>query len=652
MKRSIVILFFTVTAALGQTPQVPERMEFAGIRLTIDDPARREIQESVDALTANPRYFNVHVQRARSYFPIIERVFREENLPEDFKYLVLQESALLPDAVSSSDAVGFWQFKDFTAQEMGLRVDRQVDERMNIVSSSRAAARYMKKNNERFFDNWLISLMAYQMGPGAAIKAGGEKYKGQKSMQIDRRTYWYIKKFLAHKIAFESFVDGPAELSFVELINQQGKSLDDIAREASLSPEKVSDYNKWLRRGSVPDDRTYTILLPVVEGKQPMVAAVPEPAAGNSKPEKTSSPVRTAGSESPGRNYDITDPSVFPLYDDRAGALSGKITDINDRPAVVARRNDRVATLAGRGGISVSRFLNFNDMKDGDRVQEGQVYYLKKKASKPRAYYHVAAKGEDLWDISQKYGLRLSKLKQRNRIRTASNKVEEGMILWLRYIRPSDVPVEFKRTPVKKEAVVKVSPEAQKEKTASESPVTTSRPSAGEGSRDSEQSTAQPPVEKREWGSGDKPSGSDSPVKPTTIPAGEEDNAETDKLPVAHRRITHRVKQGETYYAISRQYEVSVQDVLDWNDLKINDPLSIGQELIIRKPVIASGNPENSGTARESAVPEKETTYEVKSGDTLYGIARKFNLTVSELKKLNAMSGDTIKPGDKLKVSR
>src|SRR5690606_10078578 len=98
----------------------------------------------VDALTRYAKSFEVKVQRARTYFPIIERIFAEEDVPDDFKYLVIQESALIADAVSVSNAVGFWQFKDFTAIEMGLRVDKTVDERMNIVSSSRAAARYLK----------------------------------------------------------------------------------------------------------------------------------------------------------------------------------------------------------------------------------------------------------------------------------------------------------------------------------------------------------------------------------------------------------------------------------------------------------------------------------------------------------------------------
>lgn len=660
MKKIIFLWLLTVSAAVAQTPQVPGKMEFGGIRLNIDEPARREIQESVDALTANPKYFNVHVQRARSYFPIIERIFREENLPEDFKYLVLQESALIPDAVSSSDAVGFWQFKDFTAREMGLRVDRQVDERMNIVASSRAAARYLKKNNERYFDNWVITLMAYQMGPGAAIRAGGEKYKGQRTMTIDRRTYWYIKKFLAHKVAFESFVDGPAELSFVEITNQQGKSLEEIAREANTGADKVSEVNKWLRRGNIPDDRDYVVLLPVVEGQQPM-AMRPPVVQRDDSPVSDVRPSGGSATYSLSRNYDIADPRAFPLFDDQSGARAGKITEINGRPAVIARLNDRVATLAGRGGISVSRFLRFNDMEPGDRIQEGQVYYLKKKPSRPRAYYHAVEKGEDLWDVSQKYGLRLSKLKQRNRIRTASNQVNEGRILWLRYIRPSDVPVEYKKKPepvLEEPSRTRVAQQSQQSARPEPSKET---PATAASREDTEQSREQT-VEKREWRdpSAGTAGGAQKAIETDDDREEERTGPEEDetiaKPAVAHRRIIHRVQAGETFYAVSRKFGVDIQDILEWNKMEINDPLAIGQELIILKPsgsVSTEAAPPPAGSSSPAAEdsPGSEV-YVVQNGDTLYGIARKFNLTVTELKQLNGKSEDVIKPGEKLKVSR
>ena len=170
---------------------MPAHLQFGNVNLTINEGARKQIQEDVDALTRSPTFFNAKVDQARMYFPIIERIFQEENVPEDFKYLVIQESALIADAVSVSDAVGFWQFKDFTAVEMGLRVDKQVDERMNIVSSSRAAARYIKKNNF-YFNNWIYALQAYQMGAGGVQKAEDDKYFGTRSMTITKKTYWYV----------------------------------------------------------------------------------------------------------------------------------------------------------------------------------------------------------------------------------------------------------------------------------------------------------------------------------------------------------------------------------------------------------------------------------------------------------------------------
>src|SRR6187401_3296882 len=216
MRLLLALFFATILKAAAQPPQVPHKMNFAGITLTIRDDARKEIQKDVDALTQSPKHVAIKAERAKTYFPLIEKVFEEERVPDDFKYLVLQESALISDAVSSSNAVGFWQFKDFTAIEMGLRVDNEVDERMNIVSSSRAAAKYFKKNNY-YFNNWLYALQAYQMGAGGVLQSVKDVESGAKHMEITSKTYWYVKKFLAHKVAYEEIVEGPGSIKIIAL---------------------------------------------------------------------------------------------------------------------------------------------------------------------------------------------------------------------------------------------------------------------------------------------------------------------------------------------------------------------------------------------------------------------------------------------------
>src|SRR5688572_11207764 len=268
MMKLTAALFTCLSAvALAQSPQVPHKMQFAGMTLTIRDDARREIQQDVDLLTRSPKHVAIKAERAKTYFPLIEKVFEEERVPDDFKYLVLQESALISDAVSSSNAVGFWQFKDFTAIEMGLRVDKEVDERMNIVSSSRAAAKYLKKNNY-YFNNWLYALQAYQMGAGGVLQAVKDHESGAKHMEITSKTYWYVKKFLAHKVAYEDAVKGPGSVKVITLVNNEKKSMTELAREFALKEDELKSYNKWVRTEYIPGDKPYTVAIPTAgDGK-------------------------------------------------------------------------------------------------------------------------------------------------------------------------------------------------------------------------------------------------------------------------------------------------------------------------------------------------------------------------------------------------
>jgi membrane-bound lytic murein transglycosylase D len=192
-----LFLSHTILVAAPANPKVPTEMRFGDLRLKFTEAARRDIQKDVDALRAYPKYFQVKVDRMNLYFPIVERIFKEEKVPDEFKFLAIQESALISDAVSSANAVGFWQFKEPAGKEVGLRIDRNVDERLNIVASSRGAAKYLKRMNF-YFKNWVYACLAYNRGPGGAKKYVDQKKFGVKKMTIDKNTFWYVKKFFAH----------------------------------------------------------------------------------------------------------------------------------------------------------------------------------------------------------------------------------------------------------------------------------------------------------------------------------------------------------------------------------------------------------------------------------------------------------------------
>ena len=620
MRILLLLLVFGVGPVFGQTPQVPSRMDFGDISLRIREDARKEIQENVDALTKNPKYFNVHVQRARTYFPIIEKILREERVPEDIKYLVIQESALIADAVSSSDAVGFWQFKDFTAREMGLRVDRDIDERMNIVSATRAAARYIKKNNERYFDNWLMSVQAYQMGPGGAIKAGAEQYKGHKSMTIDRRTYWYVKKFLAHKVAFESAINGPAVVRVAEYWKGGNKSFNDIAKETGISTDQLEEYNKWLRRGKIPADRSYAVMLPVASAER-LPIDLGEPGVASRSISAAKKPYAV--------DYKFAPASEYPDFSDEREARTGRVTKVNGRKAILAGRGDRAVTLASKGDISLIKFFRYNDMEENDQVVEGNVYYLQKKRSSQPVYHHVVEEGETFWSISQKYGIKKSKLLTRNRMKKEI-RLQPGRILWLRHIRPANVPVEFVRPEPEKIPVV-VKKDANRAKPTGETQVFADDDTDAVEILTRESEAEEVP----EW-----------PASERIIPderkdAPEKEEVKTPGTMVSKKETIHVVRPGDTFYSISRKYSVKIDDILEWNSLKINDPLSIDQKLKLYS---------ETSSEPEKKAENEEIYYTVQQGDTFYGISRKFKVSVDELKKLNGKTDDVLKPGERLRV--
>jgi len=356
----------------AQTLQVPHKMNFAGMSLTIHDDARAEIQKDVDALTRSPKYFNIKVERARSYFPIIEAIFKEEKVPDDLKYLVLQESALIPDAVSTSNAVGYWQFKEATARDFGLLVNSTVDDRMNIASATRGAARYFKKSNS-YFNNWLLVIQSYQMGIGGTMRSIGEKYNGLRHMDVTSETYWYIKKFLAHKIAFENSWSGIPQIVLTTVAINAETTLEDLARKRGVPLERLMEYNKWAKTGIIPGDREYVVVFPAGER-----ALESTPIVSIQKPKE---------------------PTVV---------VQEGILTVNGLKALRAGRNENLVSLAERGKVSVKRLIKWNEIEASHRPSEGQVYYLQAKQRSPMLSEFTTAGGETLWSLSQQLGIRKS----------------------------------------------------------------------------------------------------------------------------------------------------------------------------------------------------------------------------------------------------
>ena len=110
------------------------------------------------------------------------------------------------------------------------------------------------------------------------------------------------------------------------------------------------------------------------------------------------------------------------------------------------------------------------------------------------------------------------------------------------------------------------------------------------------------------------------------------------------RTVTHLVKKGETLSGIARKYGVSSSSIKSDNKLKGNS-VRIGQKLRIKTTKKSSSSKKRSGSKKRT------TTYTVKSGDTLSGIASKFGTSSAQIKKDNKLKSSSVRIGQKLKVS-
>lgn len=141
-------------------------------------------------------------QRAAAFFPIIEPVLRQYQIPLDFKYLPLVESALVGTAVSAKGAVGYWQLMPDTARELGLIVDATRDDRLNLMRSTEAACRYLRFLYGRL-GTWTLAAAAYNNGIGNLLgNIRRQQNRNYYYLRLNVETGKYLYRILAFKELF------------------------------------------------------------------------------------------------------------------------------------------------------------------------------------------------------------------------------------------------------------------------------------------------------------------------------------------------------------------------------------------------------------------------------------------------------------------
>ena len=204
VNRGVLFLSFSVVATC---PTAHNGLQTSTDTQTVARiPLNREAKAYIASyIRENREELNLVKARSKQTFSIINKVFAQYGLPAQMKYLAVIESNLKPGATSAVGAKGIWQFMPETAQQLGLKVDSDTDERTLNYKSTIAAAKYLKDLYGQFGD-WLLVLAAYNGGPGPVCRAmrkskSNDFWTLQHYLPAESRMH--VKRFIASHYYFE-----------------------------------------------------------------------------------------------------------------------------------------------------------------------------------------------------------------------------------------------------------------------------------------------------------------------------------------------------------------------------------------------------------------------------------------------------------------
>lgn len=258
-----------------QSFRLPENVSFAGERLPLENFDTRESLER-EILTSAYRHSStiMIIKRANRYLPVIEKILKENNIPDDFKYLVAAESEY-SNMISPVGATGFWQIMPETGKEEGMEINTVVDERYNVEKSTQFACDYFKRSYERY-GNWTLAAASYNGGRfGIDEQIAIQKQNNYYDLLLNEETARYIFRAVAYKIVITDPVsygfdlgqnDLYPELKYFEVkVDSAITNFSDFAAKYGTNYKMLKFLNPWLRKPFLTPrpNKTYLIKIPV-----------------------------------------------------------------------------------------------------------------------------------------------------------------------------------------------------------------------------------------------------------------------------------------------------------------------------------------------------------------------------------------------------
>ncbi|MDP7244334.1 MAG: LysM peptidoglycan-binding domain-containing protein [Flavobacteriales bacterium] len=387
---------------------IQARLKILNEKSPIDLVYNKAVENSINAyLKKNKKLVSRMVGLAPHYFPMFESCLDKYDIPLEFKYLAIVESALNPRARSRSGAKGLWQFMYATGKQYNLNVTSYLDERQDPYKSTEAACQYFAKLYEMFGD-WNLVLAAYNGGPGylsrTMTKTGLYDY-WQLRPYLRRETRGYVPAFVAvnyvmnfyqeHGIEIELPQNFIAQTDTITLKTQIEFSV--LAELICISKEIISQLNPSITKGVFPKNTNITLPYDVMI------------------------------------DFVVNEQAVYTF----AKAVEQKEILINEtRFVYVVKQGDYLGKIAQQNGVPSNDIRKWNKLKN-DKLIIGTklVLFLKddfkttqqKEAENP---VYIIKQGDTLWDIANKYeGISVNELIKHNNLNPNQLKPGEKILL-------------------------------------------------------------------------------------------------------------------------------------------------------------------------------------------------------------------------------